>query len=433
MRKEYAGAAQGTLLATAISDTDTTIELADATGWPLGTYPFVMQLRNVQNGGAEKILCSARTGTTLTVQTRGYDGTTAQAFNVGDIAEHVIDAESLDNANNHANSGHNYATKNAEGRIYYVDELNGSDSNDGLSEATAFKTLTHAFNQIPDILSAVIVTIRIIGTYSSDAAIYGKKLLGGGRINLTGNSAVRSENIISGRLNFWNFTGSGVALNTVSYSINIDNLVFNSTPYFYECRGANINNCDLVGGTYGAVFYLTDGWVYQCNFGSGVLSYAILSDAQSNITISDCTGTIISYTVYAINNSTIYLGDNGILCPNGPRIRQGGKIYERYWHEVGAANEPAFQNGWGNYSPYVARFRMSGETTFVDGVITGGTADLSAFVLPTGYRPSQTKHISCMNSSTSSYQLRAQSTGNIIPITSTSWQDISCSFIAREI
>ncbi len=60
------------------------------------------------------------------------------------------------------------------------------------------------------------------------------------------------------------------------------------------------------------------------------------------------------------------------------------------WHLVGAAGQPAFQNGWTNFG---GGFAPAG--FYVDpigiahlkGVIAGGTADTLAFILPSGYRP----------------------------------------------
>jgi hypothetical protein len=60
------------------------------------------------------------------------------------------------------------------------------------------------------------------------------------------------------------------------------------------------------------------------------------------------------------------------------------------WHNVGAAGEPAFANGWvNNGAPYqVAAFRKDplGKVQ-IRGLINGGTINQPAFTLPVGYRP----------------------------------------------
>lgn len=105
-RKEYAGAAVPTTLATAMTATvpasGGTFNVADATGWPTGVYPFVV---NIARGttAEEKILCSARTGTTITVSVRGFDGTTAKVHAGSNVetAWHTIDAESFTESSAH--------------------------------------------------------------------------------------------------------------------------------------------------------------------------------------------------------------------------------------------------------------------------------------------------------------------------------------------
>jgi hypothetical protein len=61
------------------------------------------------------------------------------------------------------------------------------------------------------------------------------------------------------------------------------------------------------------------------------------------------------------------------------------------WHIVGAAGEPAFQNGWVNFDAdgsRPARFRKNAlGTVFVEGIVKNGTVNVPIFTLPSGYRP----------------------------------------------
>lgn len=95
-RKEYAGAAPRTTLASGINNTDLSITLASGTGYPAGTYPFVVV---IDRGLAteEKVLCTSRSGATLTVDAagRGYDSTTAQSHASGAYVEHILDAAAM--------------------------------------------------------------------------------------------------------------------------------------------------------------------------------------------------------------------------------------------------------------------------------------------------------------------------------------------------
>lgn len=103
-REEIVGTAVETELAGDITNVSTSFTVVDASGWPTGGggNPFVV---TVGKGTAseEKILCTSRTGTTVAVTTRGYDGTTAAAHQTGNGVIHSISAALLDEANAHVN------------------------------------------------------------------------------------------------------------------------------------------------------------------------------------------------------------------------------------------------------------------------------------------------------------------------------------------
>jgi hypothetical protein len=100
-RRDFAGAAAATTLASSISSGDSTLVLTSATGWPSGTNGdfFVVLDRGTAN--EEKVLCASRTGTSITVQTdgRGSDGTSAVAHASGATIEHSFAARDFDEAN----------------------------------------------------------------------------------------------------------------------------------------------------------------------------------------------------------------------------------------------------------------------------------------------------------------------------------------------
>lgn len=106
MRREFRGAAVPTTLAAAISDTDTQFELADATGWPTGVIgPFSTVLHGGVQGQEEKVLCSSRTGSIVTILERGYDETTPLAHSLPCKAIHNLDAKAVDEMNAFINNG----------------------------------------------------------------------------------------------------------------------------------------------------------------------------------------------------------------------------------------------------------------------------------------------------------------------------------------
>jgi hypothetical protein len=64
---------------------------------------------------------------------------------------------------------------------------------------------------------------------------------------------------------------------------------------------------------------------------------------------------------------------------------------EEAWHEIGAAGQPAFENGWTNYLPgsyaTAAYYKDARGTVHLKGLIRSGSATSHVFQLPDGYRP----------------------------------------------
>jgi microcystin-dependent protein len=101
VRYEHSGGAPATTLVSTITAAALTLALTDPTGYPLGvTGPFVLTL-DPGMSNEEKILCASRSGATVTVQTRAWDGTTASAHTAGHAVWHTFSAQEADDANAH--------------------------------------------------------------------------------------------------------------------------------------------------------------------------------------------------------------------------------------------------------------------------------------------------------------------------------------------
>ena len=98
-RREFSGVAVATTLSGSVNSGDTTIIVADATGWPSGSDDFFLVIDR-GTASEEKCRATGRTGTSITV-TRGADGTTAVAHDTGAAVEHCLAALDLDEANAH--------------------------------------------------------------------------------------------------------------------------------------------------------------------------------------------------------------------------------------------------------------------------------------------------------------------------------------------
>jgi hypothetical protein len=112
MRRSYAGGAKQTQLTTVLNGTTAalTIECADLSNYPTGAAgPFYVVVDRNQVT-EEKILCSSRSGNTLTVFSdglttgRGADGTVVVTHAVNAQVEHVFTATDADEANAHVNT-----------------------------------------------------------------------------------------------------------------------------------------------------------------------------------------------------------------------------------------------------------------------------------------------------------------------------------------
>jgi len=62
---------------------------------------------------------------------------------------------------------------------------------------------------------------------------------------------------------------------------------------------------------------------------------------------------------------------------------------DEYWHEIGTAGEPAFENGWdnvgGDYNTCAFKFNAEGRVWY-KGRASGGTPNTTIYTLPVAYR-----------------------------------------------
>lgn len=102
----FTGGAAASSLSAGINNSVTSFAVADASTWPSsGAFSIVID-RGL--AGEEKCLVASRSGNTLTITTRGYDGTTATAHNSAAVVEHCASAIDFQEANDHiqATTGH---------------------------------------------------------------------------------------------------------------------------------------------------------------------------------------------------------------------------------------------------------------------------------------------------------------------------------------
>lgn len=98
LRREFTGAALRTNLSANISNSASSFSVTDAVGFPSGSNPFAIVIDR-GTSDEEKMLISSRSGTTFTIQTRGYDGTIAKPHGSGAFVDHILDAATIQDMN----------------------------------------------------------------------------------------------------------------------------------------------------------------------------------------------------------------------------------------------------------------------------------------------------------------------------------------------
>jgi hypothetical protein len=98
LRREFTGSALRTNLSAGISNSASSFSVTDAGSFPSGSNPFAVVVDR-GTSDEEKMLISSRTGETFTIQTRGYDGTTARAHTSGAFVDHILDAATIQDMN----------------------------------------------------------------------------------------------------------------------------------------------------------------------------------------------------------------------------------------------------------------------------------------------------------------------------------------------
>ena len=110
LRRYYDGGGATTSLQTSMGAADTSFVLTAATGWPGSPANDFGVVIDRGNASEEKILCSSNSGTTVTVVTRGYDGTSATTHSAAATVSLCALALDFDEANQVAHLMGNLAT-----------------------------------------------------------------------------------------------------------------------------------------------------------------------------------------------------------------------------------------------------------------------------------------------------------------------------------
>ncbi|MDQ0175972.1 hypothetical protein [Bacillus chungangensis] len=189
-----------------------------------------------------------------------------------------------------------FSTRSA---TYYLDQENGNDDNDGLSEATAFKTWEKTHSMIP-IFTIKSTQVRVIGEYRGvidinniNSVISSFSLLGVENSRLLGKLRIRGCNNI----------------NVYNLEIEKEDLFHVDIDDSYGIRISNVNIISPTDGRYGNGYIEANRSIVtleKINFksiGKGGAS-CILCRSNSLVLSKDNTGSGI-YALYAMSGSVI--------------------------------------------------------------------------------------------------------------------------------
>lgn len=315
-----------TELSSSITNSQTTISVNDAS-----KLPDAPNLATIYTPGeeenAETIKYEGKSGNDLTSVTRGLQGT-AKAWDAGTRVSRLFTAydydalrqnvETLDSDKADATdlSSHlaDYASKRFGDRpytgrddadiTYYIDAVNGDDSNDGLSSVTAFKTWGKVHSVIPRFGGYSGITIRIIGNLNEiirleNVIAYGQAAH---RIYIVGDTEDADNHSVNG-IELHSLVGGQ------HYSIMVSHLTVNGPCKLYGCTGVHIGNCkprnnngpgvDLIGST---------ALIINCDFGTDI--------------VQDCISAL--YSLVASDNNTGNGTRNGLRATNAATIGKFG-------------------------------------------------------------------------------------------------------------
>ena len=189
-----------------------------------------------------------------------------------------------------------------------IDTINGSDSTADGSELLPFKTITAAYNYLPDFNYNVIFKIKA-GTYNEAAMIkFYKNIVNFSIESFSGtNDVIISTNSLDNRSSIFNIINS--------HKIYINNMTFNRNGYNsngscidIDSTAFDINNCSFLNGYTGIKSSSSNGQINNCSFTN--LNNAINANKASHILSINNSSTSVNYGIVCNGSIVINYGNN---------------------------------------------------------------------------------------------------------------------------
>lgn len=164
MLKSFAGGAAPTTLQVAIDEVNLNLVGVQFLGWPDGSGGPINVILGKDTLTEEKCLAAVITGTSLTLVSRGYDGTIARAHGAGTTIEHGwfgVDAQ---------DSSKHVAASSGEHGLGVAD---GNFVGSAKAQVLTNKTISGLTNTLTDLPPSAIptTTLEIVGLHNVDASL----------------------------------------------------------------------------------------------------------------------------------------------------------------------------------------------------------------------------------------------------------------------
>lgn len=292
-QKQFSGTAPLATLTAAITGTPTNFTVNNASGFPTGSgsIPFVVV---VDRGTAneEKILCSAESGNVFTIQTRGWDGTSAINHAINAPVEHCIDADTMNDI-----EGHIYSLTRDDHTQYA--KTDGSRAFTGLASFNAGIAVTGADTETGNLTASGSVTgnnfpvvgvpgatatARLVGATASGFPTTGTFNVGDFGVDQSGNVWVcTAAGAVGGGAVFKNPTSAFVPL-----------LVADVTgPAFTTTYTSLATVCTVSGSVVSGQKYLVNVWMSGIQSGStSNVAYGVLTTDDGALNYRPVIGTM---------------------------------------------------------------------------------------------------------------------------------------------
>lgn len=183
-------------------------------------------------------------------------------------------------------------------KTYYIDAINGDDSNGGESSGDAFKTWGKAETMIPMYLRHP-CTIKIIGDLPEDIKLENRTIAVAGTLTITGNTTTPGNHEVTGidirqiigdiRVNYLRSTGRIYLRNSLA-SPSVISCFKNLEP-----RSPSDWGIEIIG---------SNGYVRDCDFGTNVVTRCIVA-TNSRMVSRDNSGNGTQYGLCAMQSSVI--------------------------------------------------------------------------------------------------------------------------------